>query len=200
MAVIDASSCEIASMSVEMEAPICLDNRSCQDANIWWRAVSECLKKQAARLRDSGYLMKEIEALAVDGTSGTMLLAGENLLPLTLGYMYDSAGFYEEAETIANCAPENFIARGANSALARLLFLQKQIDQGAAKYILYQADWIAACLTKRGGFSDETNVLKMGLMWKIGSGRIGSLHAASKRNYCLMSNPLAICFRWSARK
>jgi len=52
------------------------------------------------------------------------------------------------------------MARGAGSALARLLFLQKQA--GKARHALHQADWIAAKLMGRGGLSDETNVLKMG--------------------------------------
>ena len=158
--VIDARGTEIAAASVKMPAPIVRDDRPCQDAKIWWNAVSQCLKDQASALCRLDRRMNEISALAVDGTSGTLLLTDADLNPLTLGYMYNSSNFTTEANTIATHAPETSLARGAGSTLARLLFLEKQV--GNAKHALHQADWIAAKLMQRGGLSDETNVLKMG--------------------------------------
>ena len=153
---------EIASASVKIEAPIRVDDRPCQDPFVWWEAVSQCLRQQAQSLRAAGHSMSEIEALAVDGTSGTTLLTDDELNPLTLGYMYNSSNFNDEAESIAAHAPENSIARGASSGLARLLFLQKQPGSERAMFAFHQADWIAAKLMQQGGLSDETNVLKMG--------------------------------------
>ncbi len=158
--VIDTCGSEIASASVEMPAPIRIDDRPCQDAKLWWEAVSQCLRIQDTRLRETNRHPGEISALAVDGTSGTLLLTDEDLNPLTPGYMYNSANFNTEADLIAEHAPETSMARGAGSTLARLLFLRKQAKN--ARYALHQADWIAAKLMKRGGLSDETNVLKMG--------------------------------------
>ncbi len=106
--------------------------------------------------------MSDIAALSVDGTSGTLLLTDAQLQPLTHGFMYNSANFDVEAEMIAKAAPENSIVQGAGSGLARLLFLQNQLDSDAATHALHQADWIAARLMSHGGQSDETNVLKMG--------------------------------------
>ena len=161
-AVIHADGKEVASASVPMEAPVRVDDRPCQDPNIWWEAVRQCLSKQAQTLGAAGHSMGEIEALAVDGTSGTTLLTDDALTPLTPGYMYNSSNFNDEAEAIAAHAPENSIAQGANSGLARLLFLQKQPGSERATFACHQADWIAARLIRRGGLSDETNVLKMG--------------------------------------
>ena len=158
--VIDKTGTEIASASVTMPAPIRIDDRPCQDAAIWWEAVSQCLQDQATSLRETGRQFDEIAAVAVDGTSGTLLLTDADLNPITPGYMYNSANFDVEANAIAPHAPETSMARGAGFSLARLLFLQKQV--GTAKHALHQADWIAAKLMKRGGLSDETNVLKMG--------------------------------------
>ena len=160
--VIDPGGAEIASASVTMPAPIHIDNRPCQDATIWWEAVARCLQDQAANLREAGRPFQEISALSVDGTSGTLLLTDADLNPLTPGYMYHSANFTAEAAAIASQAPETSMARGAGFTLARLLFLQKRVDVGRARHALHQADWIAAKLTRRGGLSDETNVLKMG--------------------------------------
>lgn len=160
--VIDAAGREVASASVKMPAPNRIEDRPCQNAMIWWEAVSQCLRDQAAALREAGREFDEIAALAVDGTSGTLLLTDADLNPLTPGYMYNSANFDVEADAIAPHAPETSMARGAGFTLARLLFLQKQVEVGTAKHALHQADWIAAKLMRRGGLSDETNVLKMG--------------------------------------
>ena len=161
-AVIDANGMEVAAASVPMEAPVRVEDRPCQDPRIWWEAVCQCLGKQAETLRTAGYSMHEIKALAVDGTSGTTLLADSGLTPLTSGYMYNSSSFAEEAKAIAVHAPEDSIAQGAGSGVARLLFLQKQPGSRRARFACHQADWIAAMLMRRGGLSDETNVLKMG--------------------------------------
>ena len=158
--VIDNKGTEIASASVKMPPPIRIDDRPCQDGTIWWNAVRQCLKTQATILSEAGRSFDEITALAVDGTSGTLLLTDADLNPLTPGYMYNSANFTAEAEAIAAHAPDTSMARGAGSTLARLLFLQKQAEN--ARHALHQADWIAAKLMRRGGLSDETNVLKMG--------------------------------------
>ncbi len=158
--VIDRAGTEIASASVAMPAPIRINDRPCQDATIWWETVQHCLQLQASRLRELDRQFDEVTALAVDGTSGTLLLTDADLNPLTPGYMYNSANFTAEAEVIAAHAPATSMARGAGSTLARMLFLQKQATN--ARYALHQADWIAAKLMRYGGLSDETNALKMG--------------------------------------
>ena len=160
--VINLEKTELSSSSVPMEPPGSLDGRPAQDPEIWWQAVDECLTRQADALADTGNDMGLVEALAVDGTSGTLLLADKNLQPVTAGLMYNSAGFREEAETIEQAAPADSIARGPSSALARLLFAQKLHGAENAHFALHQADWIAARLLGRGGNSDENNVLKLG--------------------------------------
>jgi sugar (pentulose or hexulose) kinase len=160
-AVVDAVGSVIAATSVKMESPIRVDGRPCQDANIWWNAVCDCVHRLASDLGQLGHRMSDVAALAVDGTSGTLLLTDAQLDPMTRGYMYNSANFDEQAARIAKYAPENSLARGSGSTLARLLFLQEQTSR-PAHHALHQADWIAAKLMSRGGMSDETNVLKMG--------------------------------------
>lgn len=147
---------------VEMAAPARIDGRPGQDPEIWWAAVEACLDAQATELRRHGRAMAEIGALAVDGTSGTLVLVDRKLRPVTPGLMYDSAGFDAAAEAIARVAPSDSIARGSGSALARLLFLQTLDPERRARYAQDQAGWVAARLMAKGGRADESNVLKLG--------------------------------------
>ena len=159
--VIDESGQYVASVQSNIDAPILIDDRPCQDATLWLRALEHCMAGLSTELQAARRSMLEIDALAVDGTSGTLLLTDRQLNPVTLAYMYNSARFDDQAEMIAQHAPENCLANGAGSTLARLLFLQT-IAESPATYALHQADWIAARLMDRGGMSDETNVLKLG--------------------------------------
>ena len=124
-----------------------------QDAEIWWRAVVDTLARLAPLLP-----LDQVGAIAVDGTSGTLLLADEAGLPLAPARLYNDAGCREEAARIAAVAPPDSGAHGASSALAKLLRLQN--DGGA--HALHQADWIAGRLLGRFGLSDENNALKLG--------------------------------------
>ena len=125
-----------------------------QEPEIWWHAVSEVL----AAL--SGTAGERIRSLAVDGTSGTLLLADERGDSLTVGLMYNDASSVAEAQRIKQVAPAESGGHGASAALAKLLRLQSSHPK--ARYALHQADWIVGKLSGRYGVSDENNVLKLG--------------------------------------
>ena len=76
--------------------------------------------------------------------------------------MYDATGFIKEAKIIEKYSPENQIAKGQNSTLARALRLIKEDKNRNAKFLMHQADFIVANLLKKGGLSDENNTLKLG--------------------------------------
>ena len=63
-------------------------------------------------LNKKGINSFEIKKLAVDGTSGTILLANERLQPVTRALMYDTTGFRKEAKIIETYSPEQHIAKG----------------------------------------------------------------------------------------
>jgi len=161
-AVIDDAGEKISSARVEMPPPRWTESRSEQDPRIWWTAVCNCLDQQAGALSQSGFAMREVDALAVSGTSGTLLLADERLEPVAPAQMYNSSGFFAEAADIDRVVPQESTARGAGSTLARLLHLQRKPSARGAAFALHQADWIASNLIGRGGVSDETNALKLG--------------------------------------
>ncbi|MEM6971712.1 MAG: FGGY-family carbohydrate kinase [Pseudomonadota bacterium] len=145
------------------------------DARRWWEAVVACLGQQVACLAEAGHDPSAIGAIAVDATSGSMVLTDAACQPVSRALMYNSAGFEAEAARIAEHAPDPHITRGANSALARAMRLLAETGaetgaeaEAGAKtgaqpmHLMHQADYIAAMLTGRGGRSDHNNALKTG--------------------------------------
>ncbi|MEM6759154.1 MAG: FGGY-family carbohydrate kinase [Pseudomonadota bacterium] len=131
------------------------------DANLWWEAVKTCLGHQVDALKAAGIDPTEIRRIAVDGTSGSMVLTDAQTRPVSPALMYNSNGFDAEADAISAAAPPDHITQGPNSALARAM-RQRHSAEGTPAHLLHQADFIAAKLTARPGFSDHNNALKTG--------------------------------------
>lgn len=132
-----------------------------QDPQLWLEAVYALL----AELRDETR-GNEIAAIAVDGTSGTLLLTDANGVPIGPALMYNDARSVAEADRIAAHAPADSGAHGASSSLAKLLHLEGKLGRQAGhqtvRHAVHQAEWIAGCLTGRHGIGDENNCLKLG--------------------------------------
>ncbi len=158
-AVIDETGAPL-SMARRAHAP---QDRDRIDATLWWERVLDCLASHLTTLRNQGLDPEAIVGIAVDGTSGTMVLTDANLQPVTRALMYNSRGFDQEAAIIARSAPEHHITRGSASALARALRLWHEDCEGRASHLLHQADYILAKLTGVGGQSDVNNALKTGV-------------------------------------
>ncbi|NPU68262.1 FGGY-family carbohydrate kinase [Bradyrhizobium sp. 83012] len=126
-----------------------------QDPELWWQATTAALSKLGARV-DLGAVAR----IAVDGTSGTLLLIDDDGRPCSPGLMYNDARAVDEARRIAAVAPPESGAHGASSALAKLLHLRAAAS--GARRAVHQADWIAGRLAGRHGTSDENNALKLG--------------------------------------
>jgi sugar (pentulose or hexulose) kinase len=156
-----------------------VDGRIEQDPDVWWDATCHALDRVLAEVAPS-----TVRALAVDGTSGTLLLADQVGAPVGPALMYNDQSSLRQAERVARVAPVDSPARGAGSALARMLALLERWgdDRGARAtasprdmastartcdivrpcHALHQADWIAARLSGRLGTSDANNALKLG--------------------------------------
>jgi sugar (pentulose or hexulose) kinase len=131
-------------------APIQNSGRSLQDPRIWWSAI-----EQAFALLDLKSL--NVLALAIDGTSGTILAVDKSGEPLGLASMYTDLAERADVNKVLAAAPMETAARGGSSPLARALSMQK----GAAR-LLHQADWLAGQFSGRYDVSDENNALKSG--------------------------------------
>ncbi|MEM9106244.1 MAG: FGGY-family carbohydrate kinase [Pseudomonadota bacterium] len=132
------------------------------DADTWWVGVQNCIRLLGRNLLEAGLRTQDVARIAVDGTSGSMVLVDDALRPVTRALMYNSSGFEAEAARIAECAPPSHITRGSNSALARAMRLVAEDPDGNARHLLHQADFVTARLIGRGGFSDHNNTLKTG--------------------------------------
>ncbi len=127
-----------------------------QAPELWWEAVKIALRDLFHEIPAAG-----ISAIAVDGTSGTLLLTDVRGVPLGSALMYNDARAQAEAARIAAIAPQTSAAHGVSSSLAKLLYLQAQATR-LAHHALSQADWIGAKFSGRFGISDEQNCLKLG--------------------------------------
>jgi 7-cyano-7-deazaguanine reductase len=133
------------------------DEQITQDPTRWWKAVVDALQNLLKEINP-----QTVRALAVDGTSGTLLLTDAQGNPVTPALMYNDQRAREQAERIAQVAEANSGAQGASSGLAKLLWLQdKGLDQRAT-HALHQADWISGRLSGAFGHSDHNNCLKLG--------------------------------------
>jgi hypothetical protein len=143
--------------AVALPAPVRDGERREQEPRVWWDAVCRCLDELTQQIPAD-----EVAALAVDGTSATLLLTDEHGEPLGPALMYNDSRAKAQAERIKTVAPADTAAHGPTSALAKLLWLQDAGLTRGARHALHQADWIAGKLCGRFGVSDVNNALKLG--------------------------------------
>jgi sugar (pentulose or hexulose) kinase len=103
-----------------------------------------------------------LRGIAIDGTSGTVLLCDENIIPLSPALLYNDARAQPQAEQLGSIAPDAHAVCSATSGLAKFLWLTQQPEAEHAAYFLHQADWLAALLSGKPGISDYHNALKTG--------------------------------------
>ncbi|MDO9225520.1 MAG: FGGY-family carbohydrate kinase [Pseudomonadota bacterium] len=107
-------------------------------------------------------LRRRLQALAVDGTSATVLACDEALNTTYPPLLYNDARAVDEAEAIRRAAGPEHPAAAASSGLAKVLWLKQRLGPERAHLYLNQADWLSALLSGRP-VSDYHNALKMGL-------------------------------------
>lgn len=126
-----------------------------QDPSDWWRC---CLTVLDDLLQDQAL---QPQRIAVDGTSGTLLLCDSSGAPLSPGLMYNDSRASREAARLKPLAPPGAAVHSPGSALAKLCYLHHCLPPETA-HALHQADWIVGRLCGEYGISDENNALKMG--------------------------------------
>jgi 7-cyano-7-deazaguanine reductase len=140
-----------------LPAPLKHGQQVTQDPTSWWNALGGSITALLAKIGP-----ERVHALAIAGTSGTLLLCDERGYPVTPALMYNDSRAVSEAQAIANVASGCCGAQGPTSSLAKLKWLQHKSMAKTARHALHQADWVAGRLTGLWGQSDYHNCLKLG--------------------------------------
>lgn len=145
------------SAKIQAEASTLYTDSENQTPQMWWRAVQIVFNKLLQHINAD-----LVKSIAVDGTSGTVLLCDTAGEPLTPALMYYDARATQQAEFLQLSAPQDSVVLAATSGLAKVLWLLDNTPALPDFHIVHQADWIAGQLCQRFDFSDVNNALKTG--------------------------------------
>ncbi|TAF03070.1 MAG: carbohydrate kinase [Nostocales cyanobacterium] len=124
--------------------------------NCWQEALWSLLEGIPGELR------REIGAIAINGTSSTILLTDAAGKPVDAPLLYNDQRGSIVLKDLKSIAPPNHTVLSATSSLAKLLWMQQLPTFSQARYLLHQADWLAFLLHGKLAISDYHNALKLG--------------------------------------
>jgi len=141
--------------------------------SVWQNALWDSIEQIPPTIRN------QVRAIALDGTSSTVMLCNTDGIPVCEPILYNDARGAAVTEKLRAIAPDNHTVLSATSSLAKLLWLQeggleahptKQLSLCGTGilpvveklYFLHQADWLAFLLHGKLGISDYHNALKLG--------------------------------------
>lgn len=130
-----------------------------QQPEPWLQQLDQLLAAIAEKLRHRS-ADHQICAIAIDGTSSTLLACRKDGTALSPALMYNDRQSQQQAARIHRFAPADSAVHSASSSLAKALLLLERYPQ--TEIFCHQADWLAAALTGQYGISDENNCLKLG--------------------------------------
>lgn len=110
-------------------------------------------------------IRQQIRAIAINGTSSTVLLCDAQGNPLDEPILYNDDRGSGELERVKAIAPPNHTVISATSSLAKLFWWITHPPvflSSPPVHFLHQADWLAFLLHGRLGVSDYHNALKLG--------------------------------------
>ena len=139
-----------------------------QDPLDWWNASCLVLADLMQQLQDAGVALEALRALAIDGTSGSLVCLDEQRRPLCPALMYNDGRAQEEAAQV-NLLAADFCTRmgyrfASSFALPKIVWLQRHKPAIFARTVIFahQADYIQGRLTGGDGIADYSNALKTG--------------------------------------
>ncbi|MCU0534835.1 MAG: FGGY-family carbohydrate kinase [Hydrococcus sp. Prado102] len=125
-------------------------------ASVWQQTLFELIEQIPSQIR------QDIKAIAIDGTSSTVLLCDRQGNPIDEPILYNDNRGFSTLKKIAALVPNNSLVLSATSSLAKLFWWYEQPIYSQAFYFLHQADWLAFLLHGQLGISDYHNALKLG--------------------------------------
>jgi sugar (pentulose or hexulose) kinase len=125
--------------------------------SVWQNALWDTIDQIPPAIRN------QVRAIALDGTSSTVMLCNTDGIPVCEPILYNDARGAAVTERLRAIAPDNHTVLSATSSLAKLLWWQEGGHGGTAPTVfLHQADWLAFLLHGKLGISDYHNALKLG--------------------------------------
>ncbi|MGK7930077.1 MAG: FGGY-family carbohydrate kinase [Microcystaceae cyanobacterium] len=131
-------------------------NPSYNSALMWQQTLYQLLSKIPLVLRQN------LEVIAINGTSSTVLLCDRKGNPLDAPILYNDQRGKGVIDELKAYVPLNHLALSPTSSLAKLKWWTKQPIFKEADYFLHQADWLSFLLHGKLGISDYHNALKLG--------------------------------------
>ncbi len=123
----------------------------------WWSALREAL----AMLAQHGDL-RRCRALAIAGTSGSLLVTDDAGEPLGPALLYHDARAGQEAREIAHRIGVDHPASAPTASLPKLMWILRHASNPRIRHALHPADWLTGRLLGRFDTGDEHNALKLG--------------------------------------
>jgi sugar (pentulose or hexulose) kinase len=137
-----------------------------QDPSDWWDAARRALLGVMAEFEERGGVTEALQAIAIDGTSGTVVGVDASGAACTPALMYNDGRAHEEALELSDWAQQasSDVPVRASWSLAKMLWLERHEPRGFDKTrcFAHQADYIASRLTGTVGWTDASNALKSG--------------------------------------
>ncbi|MEG4445512.1 FGGY-family carbohydrate kinase [Microcoleus sp. AT9_B5] len=124
--------------------------------SMWQNALWAVIEQIPPAIRN------QVRAIALDGTSSTVMLCNTDGIPVCEPILYNDARGAAVTERLRAIAPDNHTVLSATSSLAKLLWWQDFREETAPTFFLHQADWLAFLLHGKLGISDYHNALKLG--------------------------------------
>jgi len=130
-------------------------------ALLWQQTLWELMEQLPPEVRQA------IRAIALNGTSATVLFCDEQGLPLDDPILYNDGRAVVVLDQVKAIAPANHTVVSATSSFAKLLWWNEQQMALASPlqspiYLLHQADWLSFLLHGQLGITDYHNALKLG--------------------------------------
>lgn len=141
---------------IQAEAHIHFEQSPPDLANYWRTTLFQLIRQIPLDARQN------IQAIAIDGTSSTVLLCDQQGNPLDAPILYDDDRAAAVLPQVRAIAPSNHPVVSATSSFAKLLWWAASPLSSTSAYFLHQADWLAFGLHGRLGITDYHNALKLG--------------------------------------
>ncbi|MBB3036534.1 FGGY-family carbohydrate kinase [Hoyosella altamirensis] len=131
-----------------------------QEPESWWEALATASR---AALAQSDVTVRGV---ALDATSGSIVMTDRAGKPVTPGLMYDDARATDESVRVQEAGDDLWRSLGyrpqASWALPKLLWLYRHGDLPEGAVLQHQADYLTSLLVGRATAADSSHALKTG--------------------------------------